>query len=201
MCVVACGCTARNGCATKTEAQLIPLSDLIEAVRAAAKEFEEAEIAENLELLADFVADVGILGVKLEKVLFERVDFGQIEFRFVQGADNVQHIQRPAASFEFQGSEWFQAAIRAPNFRRGDRTIFLHDGNSSVKGNTVEEDVATYPTGAARGGCKWLPLLQRRFGECKVWDAEQIMNKHGVKAIGHEKEVRGVVMKDCVTHF
>jgi len=36
-----------------------------EAIGAGAEEFEEAEVAENLELLADFVADMGVLGVEL----------------------------------------------------------------------------------------------------------------------------------------
>ena len=54
--------TARNGCATKTGAEFRMLSNLSQAVGAGAEEFEEVEVAEDLELLADFVADVeGIL--------------------------------------------------------------------------------------------------------------------------------------------
>jgi hypothetical protein len=39
----------------------IPLS---KGIRAAAEEGEEAEVAEGLELLADFVGDVGVVGVE-----------------------------------------------------------------------------------------------------------------------------------------
>jgi hypothetical protein len=35
-----------------------------QAVGAGAEEFEEVEIAEDLELLADFVGDVGVFGMK-----------------------------------------------------------------------------------------------------------------------------------------
>ena len=37
---------------------------LSEAIGAVTEEFEEAEVAEDLELLADFVADMGVVGVK-----------------------------------------------------------------------------------------------------------------------------------------
>jgi len=36
-----------------------------QAIRATAKELEQAEVAEDLELLADFVTDVGVLGMEL----------------------------------------------------------------------------------------------------------------------------------------
>jgi hypothetical protein len=35
-----------------------------------AEEFEKAEVAEDLELLADFVAEVGIAGMKLRECFF-----------------------------------------------------------------------------------------------------------------------------------
>ena len=38
-------------------------------VRAAAKEIEQAEVPEDLELLADLVADVGVLGVEFESLI------------------------------------------------------------------------------------------------------------------------------------
>jgi hypothetical protein len=46
-----------------------------EAILAVSKEFEKAEVAEDLELLADFVANMGIVGVKLRECVFLLVDF------------------------------------------------------------------------------------------------------------------------------
>lgn len=41
----------------------------VQAVVAAAKEAEEADVAEDLELLADFGADVEVLGVELRELV------------------------------------------------------------------------------------------------------------------------------------
>ena len=54
------------------------------AVVAGAEEFEEAEVAEDLKLLADFVADVAIIGMKGFEFVFERIDIGEIEFLFAE---------------------------------------------------------------------------------------------------------------------
>ena len=53
--------SGRRACATRTqpEAKTLP-----QAIVAGREEFEEAHIAEDLELLADFVIDVAVLRVK-----------------------------------------------------------------------------------------------------------------------------------------
>ena len=53
-----------------------------EPVEASAEEGEEAEVAKDLELLADFVADVGVVGMKLRKLVGVGVDVGEGEFEF-----------------------------------------------------------------------------------------------------------------------
>jgi hypothetical protein len=45
---------------------------------------EEVEVAEELELLADFVADVGIVGVEFGEFVFAGVDVGEDELFFVE---------------------------------------------------------------------------------------------------------------------
>ena len=45
---------------------------------------EEAEVAEELELLADFVADVGVVGVELGEGSGVGVNVGEREFGFLQ---------------------------------------------------------------------------------------------------------------------
>lgn len=65
---------------------------LSESVGSTAEEFEEAEVAEDLELLADFVAYVGVIGVKIRKCLFVVVDLCKSEFLFVKSFDDLQNV-------------------------------------------------------------------------------------------------------------
>ena len=56
-----------EGCGTRQSGVKPPHSigaRLAQAVGAGTEEIEEAEVAENLELLADFVADVSVLGME-----------------------------------------------------------------------------------------------------------------------------------------
>jgi hypothetical protein len=52
------------------------------AVGAGAEEFEEAEVAEDLELLADFVTDVGVVGMEFGQSVGVSVYVGESEFEF-----------------------------------------------------------------------------------------------------------------------
>jgi hypothetical protein len=49
-------------------------------VGAGTEEFEEAEVAEDLELLADFGADVAICRIQFGKLWFERISIHEREF-------------------------------------------------------------------------------------------------------------------------
>jgi hypothetical protein len=51
-------------------------------VGATAEESEEAEVPEDLELLADFVADVGVVGMESGQGGGVSVDVGEGEFEF-----------------------------------------------------------------------------------------------------------------------
>lgn len=67
------------------EAEAPALPDRIvlsEAVGAGAEEFEEAQVAQNLELLADFVADVSVLCVEFCQSLGMSVDIRESEIHF-----------------------------------------------------------------------------------------------------------------------
>jgi len=72
---------------------------LSEAIGTIAKEFEESEIAEDLELLADFVADVGVVGMKFGQRVGVSIDIGEIEFEFAQGLHYLKHVESPASFF------------------------------------------------------------------------------------------------------
>jgi hypothetical protein len=67
----------------QVESITCPLGQLIRAVT---QEGEQAEVAEDLELLANFGADVGIVGVQSREGIFEGVDVSKIESRFRGGS-------------------------------------------------------------------------------------------------------------------
>ena len=52
-----------------------------EVIFAAGGEFEEVRVAEDLELLADFVADVAVVGMESAKAMFEGICVGEGEIR------------------------------------------------------------------------------------------------------------------------
>ena len=68
-------------------------------VGTAAEKFQEAEVAEDLELLADFVADVAVMGMEFREGAGVGVDVGKGEFHFAQGLHDLKHVEGPAAFF------------------------------------------------------------------------------------------------------
>ena len=74
--------------------------NLAQAVAAGAEEIEEAEVAEDLELLADFFADVGVFGVEAGESVGVGIEVGEGEVGFVEGADGVEDVEGPAAFFD-----------------------------------------------------------------------------------------------------
>jgi hypothetical protein len=60
-----------------------------------------------LELLADFVADVTVGGVEFGEFGGVGVDVGESEFGFAQGLHDLEHVEGPAAGFDF---EFFERA-------------------------------------------------------------------------------------------
>jgi hypothetical protein len=72
-----------------------------ETVGAGAEKFEEAEVAEDLELLADFGLDVAVGGMELGEFVGVRVNVGQGEFEFAQGLHDLQDVEGPASFFDF----------------------------------------------------------------------------------------------------
>jgi len=70
-----------------------------QAVGTGAEEGEEAEVAEDLELLADFVADVGVVGMESGQSAGVSVNIGESEFEFAQRLNYLEHVEGPAALF------------------------------------------------------------------------------------------------------
>jgi hypothetical protein len=173
----------------------------VETVRATAEEFEEAEIAEDLELLADFGLDVVIVGVEFFEGVFEGVDFGQLEFGFSEGADGVEDVEGPAAFFKFKIGEGFEAAVGTADFGGWSGAIFFHNGNARVDGDAVEEDVAADPAGAAGGWRKGLASLDSGKCEREIRNEYQRAYSQRKRLILEQKQVRSLPVQDCRAHF
>ena len=71
-----------NGAFVHGDASADGMPGSTQPIVAGGKEGEEAEVAEDLELLADFVADVGVVGVEFGQGAGVGVDVGESEFEF-----------------------------------------------------------------------------------------------------------------------
>ena len=87
------------------------LGTSFQRVTAVAEEGEEAEVAEDLELLADLGADVAVGGMEGGEVGFEGIGVGERESLFVERAEEVQDVEGPAAHF---GAEFLERADAVP---------------------------------------------------------------------------------------
>ena len=62
---------------------------LRQPIAAGGEEFEEVHVAEDLELLADFVTDVAVARMKSGQVTFKGIYIGEREISAANGTDNV----------------------------------------------------------------------------------------------------------------
>ena len=67
---------------------------------------QQTGIAENLKLLADFVADVAVVGMQLFQLAVKGVNVFVLELRLAEATHDVQHVQRPAGF-------WFRKFLEA----------------------------------------------------------------------------------------
>lgn len=113
---------------------------------------QEAEIAEDLELLADFGSDVPVIGMELFQFTGEGINVFVFEFRFAEAVDDVQDVQRPTAFGDGQVFERLYSFKAGADFGGSQSDFVGDDGNTGVLRNTMEGDVAADPAGAAGGG-------------------------------------------------
>ena len=70
----------------------------IKLVSARRKKIEEPQIAKYLQLLANFVVDVSIVGVKSGEFVGVSIDIGQREGFLTKRTDDVKDVEGPAAT-------------------------------------------------------------------------------------------------------
>jgi hypothetical protein len=121
-------------------------------IRAVAEEFEKAEVAEDLELLANFVADVGVAGMKFGQSIGVSVDISESEFEFAQGLHYLKYVECPASLFYPQFFQRSQSVVGTAYLVRSVGTPLAYDRDTSVDRNLFQQNVAANPAGAA---CGW----------------------------------------------
>lgn len=97
----------------------------------------------------------------------------------------------------FKGFDF--AELCADGVGRGDGLVF-DDLDSGVNGDAVQSDVATDPSGAARGDGKGFAFDDGGGRKGEVWNEEQILDAPSCQFIMHEEEVWRLVVPDGVHH-
>jgi hypothetical protein len=85
------------------------IPNLRQAPEAAVHVEEQAGVAEDLELLADFIGDVAVVGVEFGELVGEGVGVAIRKLRFVEAADGGEDVQGPAAVLKGKVFERFDA--------------------------------------------------------------------------------------------
>lgn len=79
------------------------------------------------------------------------VEVGEGEAGFVEGAEEVEDVEGPAASLDLEFFEGTETLVGAADFGGGADFSVVDDGDAGVGGDFVEEDVAADPAGTAGG--------------------------------------------------
>ena len=175
--------------------------NLAQAVIAGAEEIEKAQIPENLKLLADFFADVGVVGVQAGELAGVGVDVGEGEVGFVEGADGVEDVEGPAAFFDGELFEGAEALVGLADAARGQGLAVFDDGDAGVLGNFIEEDVAADIAGAASGGSERFAAFDGGKGKGEMGYEDD--GAHGPlrEVVVQDVEIGCAVFEDGALHF
>lgn len=79
-----------------------------QTISSTSEEFEKAHVAEELELLADFGADVAVARVPPPQVFLEGVHFRKRKFFLPKRLGHAEHIERPAPHAGTDSFQWFE---------------------------------------------------------------------------------------------
>ncbi len=158
------------------------------------------EVAEELELLADFGADVAIAGMKKLEARFEGIGFGEGEIGFVEIAECGEEVEKPAAAGDGERFERTKASVGAADDVRAGGLAIANDVDSGVKGDAGEDDIAADPSGAASLRAKRFSLFNGGKRESEARDEDEIADAPEVWFIVHGEEIGGAAGKDGAAH-
>ena len=79
---------------------------------------QKSQVAQDLELLADFVAHVGVLWMEFGQRIAARVNIRQGKVRRSDGPDYIQNVEGPSAFLNRKFFEWTQTPVISTNISR-----------------------------------------------------------------------------------
>ncbi len=100
-------------------------------------------------MLADFVADVGVVGMKFGQSVGVSVDVGESEFELAQGLHYLKDVESPAAFFYLQFFQRAESVVRTAHFVRSVGVSLAYDGDTSMDGNLLQQNIAADPACSA----------------------------------------------------
>lgn len=167
------------------------------AVDAGGEEFDEAFIAEYLELLADFGFDVVVAGM----TGFQRVREGVHLLQGEGGAEifgALEDIEEPASAFDAPGLQGVDLVIFPADFIFIQHLAIADDGNFGRVRDFTKQDVAALPPGALGGGFQLRAFLDDIRDEKALGNDDEVV--HLVAVVVQEKETGVVERGDTLNH-
>ncbi len=125
----------------------------------ATEEFNDSQFAEDLELLADSRLDVFVLRVQADQRFRVGINFGERKFAFAHPAHDVQHVQSPSARLEVSFFERAESCIFFPHGIGARRYAIADYGNSRIRRNVCQGDVAKRVPAPLREGLNGFLLM------------------------------------------
>lgn len=157
-----------------------------EFVASARGEGEIARIPQELELLADFRADVVVVGMKPGEVALKSVHLLQREFGLPQTLHAGHDINEPAALFKVAPRQKRGVMVLLADFLRGPHLAVADIVDAPAGGYGLGQDVASNPARAPRRGFQRWTFLDDFRGEVMRGRHEQV--PHHVFLIVLKKE-------------
>ena len=123
------------------------------------EKFEEAQVSQHLQLLADFVSYVSIGRMEGRQTLLEIINISEGKRLPSERAHYIEHIKRPATLLDAKLPDGPESVVPPPNFTRTAYSPIADNRNSRIGRNIGEDDVAAHPTRAPRMPTQGLPLF------------------------------------------
>jgi len=164
-------------------------------------EAKEAEIAKNLELLADFVVHVSVLGVESGQSHITRVDFPKGELRLAQGSDDLQDVESPPALLDLQFFERAESLVGAANTGRWAWSAVLNHRNARVLRDSGKKNVAPDPPSSTGCRCKGLSAFKGGKGKGKSRNENDRAHGPCAKVVLQYEKIWGKVFENLFFHF
>lgn len=129
------------------------------------------------------------------------VDILQREFGFVEGADEVEDVEGPAASLDLEFFEGTETAVGPANLSYWPDFSVVDNGDTGVAGNFVEKDIAADPSGATGGWRKRRADFDGGKRESEVRNENDRSDGPSSQVIVQDVEIRRAVGEDGALHL